>query len=311
MKNLILKALLFLIVLTVGLASLSTMYSFVLDRYALSEDKLVELNDKILVIGDSHLECAINPYLIDAINICKSSEEPIITYSKLLYLVEKKNIRPQKIIFGLSYHIFSDCGDIKLGNITQYQIARLQSNLLFLDNDTLLKYLDVTKLGIQTQALRHHQNIFKTSVQYHDFLYQDKLTCFRFLGGFYGSPRNNLDEASLTRALNNHYGIERQAQISHQKIDVLKNILNWSKQNNIEIVFVNAPLHEKYRNSIPVDFKNKVDSVTSHLVKYNGMNYINYSAMTLNDTLYGDFDHINYYGSRIFTEIIDSIISSH
>ncbi len=308
MKNFILRTLLFFIILILGLASLSATFSYISDTYALSKDKLVGLNNKILIMGDSHLQCAINPNLIDAtINICNSSEEPIITYSKLLYLVEKKNIKPQKILYGLSYHTFSDCGDNKHNNINEHQISRLNKNLYLLDNDTLLKYLDISKFEVQAQGLLHKQNILKNSANYLEYLYQDKIFSFSFLGGFYDSNRNNLSDTSLTNALDIHYGIERNVEISQQKSAILLSMLNWSKQHNIEIVFMNTPLHEKYRNSIPIDFKNKVDSIISNLVKYNGMNYKDYTKYELPDSTYGDYDHLNKNGAEFFTLMIDNM----
>jgi lysophospholipase L1-like esterase len=72
-------------------------------------------------------------------------------------------------------------------------------------------------------------------------------------------------------------------------------------ENNIEIILVNTPVHPGYYEKIPEIFFENHKKVYDYLQENFGAVYYDYSQFAIPDEGFGDGDHLNAVGAKIFT----------
>lgn len=267
-------------------------------------------NPRVILAGDSHGQVGFaTEFINSSVNICQSSERSIFTYYKLKKILESKN-NIETVILSYSYHSLAEIR-IKGSNaemLRRYHLivddkfynelheqGRTSSNLV-------LRYLaDIKKIPI---------GIANDIVEYVELNRSTSPDRFSFLGGYiydYTSIIGN--ESFVDRAILRHYYLEDEIKdFDISNIIYYQKISDFCMQHGVKLYLVNTPVHKAYYTKIPKKFTEKVDSL-GHSLSNEKTTYVNLSQVALPDSCFGDYDHLNWYGSIIISKYLDLIIS--
>jgi len=253
----------------------------------------ISLEGNVLIVGDSHLNTSLNPdQFASASNICMGGEAYILTFYKLKKAIED-NGQIDHVLCGFSYNNFSAYRDARLtGEKSKSQFS---------------KYYPVLPLDLPEKIVVNETKF------YHTFLRE--LTLYPnfspppYLGGFVKYPYE-LDKANLKETIRKHYYTNGPfIGISPYTEQFLDSIVSFTTEKNIELTLVSAPLHREYRSRIPEEIKTAFNKTKLRMTR-KGILVLDFLDISYNDTLFKDYDHLNYEGAQIFTELIKKEISN-
>lgn len=285
MRKFLKDILLFFVILAAGIILLSITSFFMLRSvsFQLPADKT------ILVIGDSHTQCAVDDNILkQAANVSSSATSYLYTYVKLKRFVGQ-NAQIKTVI--LSYHYKS--------------------------LDTELEQRWLYKPGVMIQQVPMYYcmmsnkdtRIFKYSPSYYISLLRMPKVCFDMLyrakgnvkrlqythlamGGFNAQQKTKLAEDIERRKDEPMPAKTFYSQIEHQ---YLEKIIAYCKAKNLELILLSTPVYhgDQYAD---VQFFEQVRQ--QHFLN---VPYLNYSDMELADSVFADVNHLNADGARIFS----------
>ncbi|MBI9066504.1 MAG: hypothetical protein JEZ09_04385 [Salinivirgaceae bacterium] len=295
-------SLLFLIVLGIILTIASSVYSYYRHKYLLPDNFKISSNITTLIIGDSHAESAFNDKLIpNSINIAFHAEHYLFTYFKLKKIVDA-NPQIDRIVLSFAPHNISQGADVSIFSDVRNSRSFARYFML-LDKDAVMdtysnsqnwkiNYLK-WRFMIPFQLKLELKLLFKSAINK-----PLKISDYPFIGTFYSSKKNNLD--NLRKNITAHFfNKENLCVESALSIKYLYKIMKLTNYKEIELVLINTPTYESYRNEIPKFFS----SIYSQLIdsiqkKYPLVIIKDYSTMKLDPGDYGDFHHVNIYGAE-------------
>ncbi len=251
---------------------------------------------RILVLGDSHLECGLidDNYPIFE-NRCYSGEPYILNYYKLRSI--KKN--------NDTDHIDAICLVYSYISIAKYRDSIFVSNesKQYIDNyaPALVDYNNLpSKYGVPFNS----QYILPIRARLPN-LEHFSLTSWK--GGYRHHTVSNIDPSSdlLSKQIEHHQykycdsGLDNY--ISTIQINFLKHIASYSNDLNIPLFLVNTPQHRDYNNVVPETIKEFHSKLAQELSANYATIYLDYHDMELPDSCFRDYDHLNDNGANIFT----------
>lgn len=288
MKKFVIKCILFLLFLLIYMGG-----NYIVNTHYINsiipEVKLD--NCKTLIAGDSHMKRALDPSFFDsAINISQNAEPYFITYWKLKKLLTINNT-VNTLLLGFSFHNISAFNDRKLND--QRWSHEMFKRIYPIEELNTLKDIEIDWPGYYTILI--------------------KKMCFypikkhgNYIGEYNNSYKINVSDYNIR--INTHYYYNnRNVGISEVAIDFLKSIITLCKKNQIKIVLIATPLHEKYFKRIPANFKQKFLHLKNKL-KNNDIIILDYSNVAFDNNAFVSSDHLNARGAQRFTKmVIDSL----
>lgn len=242
--------------------------------------------DKVF-IGDSHVLTAVNDSLIvDGINFSKTSEAYYYSFYKLTHLLES-NHQIKYVFLGYSYHSLASYYDSSVfGEYAPYVASDF---FFFLPLKEQLKHLHYNRILIIGKKILISGI---SNLGQRDF------------SGVYGSykARQNLSASkeAMDHRLRFQYPVDNVTEIlSNLNHTYLLKIIELCKTKKVELILLNTPLHNYYKENIPGVYVNLYDSVLNSL----NIKCLNFSDFTMeNDCYTPDGDHCTRKGSIIFTQ---------
>ncbi len=238
----------------------------------------------MLIVGDSHFQRGIDPSLFgSAENIAQLGEPYIISYWKLKKL--QSSLKLDTVIIGFAPHNISSFNDEKFSD-PEWSSEMFQRSFLIGDyKDT--KGMVVDKIGLAKVVLMQM------------FLLPRKKHIY-YIGKFAGTPQkkkmNPKDAASR-----HFYNKNEILKSSETSIAFLEKMVTLLKSRNITPILVCTPVHSSYLQLIPPSFRQTFTDQKEKF-KQSGIKVLDYSELTLPDSLFMDADHLNMEGSRRFTQ---------
>lgn len=306
--------------LFVGFFQLRVLHHFVYSDEALK----LSPYKKILFIGDSHAMSAFNDSLIpNSFNASRNSESLFQTYNKLEALL-KANPQITTVVLSFSPHnvakqadegiLYGDRYWPVLNSDSRRFIANALNNKLLPANtgggvrayaQQLKHYLIVSYLTIKwnwglPQSLNNYMDYFLEAKNNSAKIYYSPIFTLP-----YKSTHSNLDDNTIKKTIHRHYGTQCDTTTVFS-INYFWKIIETCEKQDLKLVLVNTPQHQKYRSQIP-EYNLKV---YNHLVSaiQSNVHYLDFSDLPLADKYYGDGDHLNYNGNIIFSDIIAASI---
>jgi len=238
---------------------------------------------QVAALGDSHMMCALNPFLFPgSINHAQTAEPLSITYRKL-QLIGNQNPQLEKVLLGISFNTLSDYNDRKL-----VQNPWAGNQLKRIAGFTTLHELRPAPLD--TALYWRHRLKRRWLIPL--------LQQAPFTGEFKSKPVR-LAEADLQKTIERQfYTNEVRTGLSQIALPYLDSIINWGDRNGRKIILVALPVHPDYQQAVPVFFKNKMDSIKQHHAKH----WLELSGHYYDDhSLFHDYDHLSKEGAQKFT----------
>ncbi len=261
------------------------------NQYLISQSELPFKKAQVLIVGDSHVQRAINPkYFADAQNIAQTAETYVASYWKLKYILNKVKI--DTVILGFAHHNISAFNDKKFVNeeAASGHFARLYAIQEFHKLDKIpVNWLEFYKIYFRNMLL-----IPKTN--HH----------LQFIGGFNKSKKSNVKD--YQGAINKHfYTGKKEIASSNTAIEHLHKIIDLCQQYKATLILLDAPVHTHYYNLIPAKFLSLYETEKIKAIQ-KGAFAIEKATSKYDDELYLNANHLNTKGANRFTpELIKAL----
>ena len=247
-------------------------------------------NENIVFLGNSHIECAVNDTIVkNSFNFALSNDYTEQVYIKLK-LLKRYNSQIDTVIIGYDNVLLSQNLDKPiLGIISPY-------------------YYDQYTINDITEIIKQSSFKYVSSHFYEPF---DSIKVGNILPSLWGeniniNNINNLGgyEYLVRDKLQRHIELEQSSQIRNLKFDnlsiyFLDKTLKFCEQYDITPIFLFTPHHKSSKLDIHT-YKNYYNRNLKHI------KYYDFREMELNDSCFGDKNHLNYKGARIFSEYLET-----
>lgn len=252
-------------------------------------------NKNVLVLGDSHLECAMNDTILNNyVNAAQSADTYLYSYFKLRAFVDDN---PQIDTVLLAYDhssmfLSKDNWINKEESILEkinnyYWLMNLKDCGPFLSRSSFYQ-------ALLQAPFRHWSTVLK-------FISHKKVTVKDLnIGGYNYLMRDKLSEdiQRNKRLLNGNNGSPDIKYSSYQK-EYLEKIIAFCEERKIQLILVNAPTHHtaynvKYKEAYYAYYKQNLEKVPLW----------DFSNMNLADSCFGDMTHLNFRGAALFSKLL-------
>lgn len=261
-----------------------------------TRNKTLELDKNIRIVfaGDSNIECAINDSIVESsINIAQSAETYLYTYIKLKSLIEYNN-QIDTVFLGFSFNgLLKETEDRWMYEITKISFYNY---LMGFSEKYIL---------MQNQPRAYFQGLLQSIasnllITIHSFTIIPPNKHVNYFGGYNYLIRSRLEEAKIK-----YQDPEpEKGQIQEKYLNMISNLCD---ERSIKLILLNTPKHEFYNNYLNEEIKQNWIKVRTSLSQ--GILW-DMSKFYLPDSCYGDLDHLNYKGARVFSQYLNGLIKS-
>lgn len=273
----------FLLILTTIIILLNEVTEYIVNK---SADFKLKSNPEYIVLGHSHPETAFNDSLInDFVNISQSGESYFYNYFKAKKIIDHN---PSiKVVF---LEFSNNQIDISMNNgiwKTRYMRRGFPIYSPFMDysHKSLLIRNNFTGY-LTSMAWSIKTNLVRTLT--FDFDYS------KTIGGYLHLERNKTD--SLINEILYSDIVYNFSKISDKNLKYLERIVNYSIEKGKKVILIRSPVHEKY-----IYYTNEEKYKEIKKIKFPHLEYLDFSKFPLQNSEFGDFQHLNYKGAEIFS----------
>jgi hypothetical protein len=263
-------------------------------NYIVAENSNFKLdsNPKYIVTGHSHPQCAFNDSLIvDFQNISQSGESYFYTYFKTKQIIEQNASIKVVFIEYTNNQINARMDDWIWGNTymsSRYPkyapyMSLADKRLLFFKNHS--GYLNSYSFSVKNNLER----IFKKDYSY------SKLD-----GGYVSVIRDKTDSLVANKVYNERKSITN---LSETNLFYLSLLIEFCNQKGVDIILIRSPQHEAYEG-----YFNELKYKEILKKKYSNFDYIDFSNFPVTNSEFGDLEHLNYKGAKVFSEFFAKLL---
>jgi len=247
-----------------------------------------------IICGDSHTQTALNDSIIpNSLNIAHSSEHYLYTYN-VLKLLLRNNRQIRTVILGFSYHNLSSFYDDYLfdEDKTQYMYPRY---FTVLDAEAMSLLVSNNFGGFLTDLKNTYHGVYR-------HINARELLDYSFIGWFYQSDRNYKNDSTVSRAIKEHYFNDDQSMqgFSAFQLIYLDRIIELCRLHDVRLILINSPLSKEYRARVPEEFIDRFNE----FAKSHDQQLLDYHDFEVPERCWGDGDHLNSSGAKIFSAYI-------
>lgn len=280
---------------------------------------------KTVFIGDSHALTAFNTEFIPkSFNASKNSEGYFATYYKLGAILNA-NPKIENVVLTYSYHNISitQNANVLYGDVYYYLYDEkgryiIQSSgkgelieFRYGSSESYLKSLisNLSHFSISTFLwVKYEIGLPVGANKYINFAISrfgndPKLNLHPIFQETYKSTKSNLDTNLIINSIERDFYYRNEVNSSDIMIESLFRMAELCNIRRVNLVLINTPLHPLYKSKIPGYYFQLHNSIIDSLKnKYDNIQYYNFTTVNYPDSLFGDGDHLNYYGMKIFSK---------
>lgn len=253
-------------------------------------------NNKYLVLGHSHPECAFNDSLIPNLkNISKSGELYFYTYLKARKLLtENKHIKVLFLEFS-NHAIINRMEEWTKSDIRiESQIPKYEA---IMDNDDCNYIINKNPIAfIKSMPL-----VFKNNINTILFNYKDYIVSYE-LGKYYRNKRADVD--SLLKVENSRIMKNDFSEFNGVNLFYFNKIIKYCADNSIELYLIRSPFHKQE----PIFLANESKFQTLLKTKFGKQTFLDFKDFPLLNEDYSDLDHLNYKGAKKFSLFFNNLL---
>lgn len=249
--------------------------------------------NKFLIAGHSHAECAYNDSLITNFkNIATSGESYFYTYQKLKEVLKQNNSFEIVFVEFTNNQIDGAMDTWIWGDKYISKFYPKYGSFIDFDDTSLLLKHNFSSLMNNFSVLqkRNFMDILKREYDYR-----------KDLGGYIPYK-----ETRVHRAIMNQIETKKNTpvnSISQTNLSYLQKLILLCKQYNKKVVFIRSPQHSKLSMR-----KNEPIFLEVYNNKFKGVPFLDFNDFHIPDYGYKDLEHLNYKGAEIISAKLDSIL---
>lgn len=274
-----------------------------------SIDACIPGNPSTVIIGDSHARWGIDPSCIEtSVNIAQETEFVMYSYYKLLKLLQSPN-HIDKVILAYSYHTLAKRGD--------YAISELMKRYHLLLDAQFYRDLCKDEGAYTSVVLRYASDILglplgiaNDIVEYTALKRDAGFNNLPYIGAYEARENSKIGKSTTANAtIKRHFYVqEKKGDVSPMRNHYLRKLRQLCELHDIHLYLVNCPVHSSYYEKIPAKFIGETDK-TGLFLENSLTTYINLSQMSLPDSCFYDYDHLNRQGAKIFSQHLNTLIN--
>ena len=261
-----------------------------------------------VIIGDSHTAAAGWPkYISKSINTSQKAEPLSISYFKARHIIEH-NKKVKNLIIGLSYHNLSQFNDLKYKDPiwSQEMISRVYPLIS-------LSEMIAQDINWKNFIYIYSKSFLTPNSDYYNLIIDKEHGKFPFIGGFGGfnnksNKKMRTNKKWLDSRIKRHYYYNDISAVSDLSTLYIGKLAKLAKDENVNIYFVHTPVHRKYLNDVPKEFKLAYKEIEK-TYKTKNVKFLNWSNMITQNKFYKDFDHVNREGAKKVSKRLNKIIN--
>lgn len=274
---------LFIAVVVVAFVSFTFIkYTFYIKPYIVNE------NTNTIIVGDSHVQYAINDSLIPGYkNISLNSEGYIYSYSKIKNII-KYNPHVKNVFLGFSYHNLSSYFDNYItGDFAQSVMPR---------------YIEVIDLRESLTLIWTSPHLIRPALK----ALISTRNNYSYIGAFPDYSNFAFNKESMQKMLEVQYFSKGELRgISDINKRYFTEIVKLCNNYGVNLTLINTPLHNDFLRKIPNKYINEYNSI---LGKYR-IQIIDFKGLELtNNCFLPDGSHLNTKGALLTTEYFKKIV---
>ncbi len=256
-----------------------------------TRDELMKLpnNEQIVFLGNSHIECSVNDTIVkNSFNFARSAEKMEFIYSKVK-LLDIYNPQIDTIIIGYDNVIFRQRSDTTFAPI-------LYSPYFFdtYDIDDIFEIFKSSSFGYIENHITHPFNWLKLYELLSPFYLRSvNITKLNNIGGYLYLKRDKLNEDIKKRS-----NFRERRYIDWLSIYFIDKTIEYCNKNNLTLIFMCPPQHNKC-------FLDSIYYKQIYKEKYSDIPFYDFRDLQLPDSCFGDLDHLNYKGAKVFSEYLE------
>lgn len=255
------------------------------------DSKLNEIsNYECLLMGDSQIQRFDGRLTEKPVkNIASSGEHYYFSFNKLKHLIKNKKHKIKQVILGVSMHNFAPTYS-RAFNLDYSEGTNSLNRYLYFFN--LFDESDFINLANDLPIIKLIKSVY----------YKPDW------GGFVESNNSNPSMEIIKETLKIHYTIQKDEDEfggSYQR-DYLYKIDSLCTKNNIELILLSTPYHNKYKEKIKPEYYVYFEET---LKKLNTRIHINFISEKVNSNFMSDANHLNVVGVEFYSKIIKSKIT--
>lgn len=250
-------------------------------------------NTKYLVFGHSHPECAFNDSLIDNFqNLSESAESYYYTYFKAKKII-KQNPSIETVFIEFTNNQIIDTMNnwIWQERYMNYNYPKYSPFMGFKDKMVLAKNNLSGYSNSSSLSLKH--NVGRVVKQ--NFSYS------KAIGGYLYLEKDKTDSLLNNMKTNSMY--ENNIPVSEMNLNYLSKLVRFCEEQGKKAILIRSPLHEKYSGY-------STESTYQEIRKsyFNSIEYFDFSKFPLNNSEFGDLEHLNHKGAKEFSIWFDHLL---
>lgn len=267
--------------------------------YLIKSVQLIESkHKKIIVLGDSNIECAINDSIyINAQNLSASSDSYYYSYLKLKKILNNKNNIDTVILSFAPHNLFDNGWLLSESHIytrlaTYYPLMNWDDFSFLFSNDPRAVIIAFPR-------------IVKQSIINFSYKFNPPTKDFTF-GGFDKIDRNILPEVRLKLKKGEKlpfFRIPDNFEIAKKEELYLNKIIDLCNSKQKVLYLINTPKRIELLNYPKYGVK---EFNTLYLKNYRSVNYIDLSKLDIPEDCFGDFVHLNSKGATLFSNLLQN-----
>lgn len=280
----------------IGSLYLLLIISVVGTRYIINKNANFKLQPNInkIILGNSQPECAYNDTLITNFkNLSKSGETYFYNYQKLKALIAQ-NPQIDTVFIEFSNINILEREDEKIwtNRFIMHHLPNYNNLLHWKDYELIIAKNPVgTQKAILASLKTNSERIMKQDYNYTSTI-----------GGYLYLKREKVN-AILDTIQNDKIKQTKNVRLSTSDLEYLDKMILICKNNNITPYLIRSPYHPKFQAE-------KYDSIFNNIIhtKYASVPFIDFKTFPLNDSDYGDLQHLNHKGATKFSKHFNEII---
>ena len=282
----LIKFVVFFLILAVITVLVSCMYMRSV-RFEIPDDK------NILVVGDSHTECAIDDTEFRrAINFSKSATSYLFTFAGMKKLI-RDNPQVDTVLLSYQYSSLNEENMNKWYDDVILLQERIPAFLPFMNISDLRVFLAIPGLPrIVLASVKTYLEFYghRRTGTYKAWI-RDNLGAFRQMND------NNLDKD--VKARTPYENPRKKSRLSTIQLDYLRKIINFCRDQKITLILLNTPVYEwrKFTDYRSYEYNSK---------KYlKDVRILDYADYPIEKKHFSDVSHLNKWGARAFSKYLE------
>lgn len=255
-------------------------------------------NEKYIVLGHSHSECAFNDSLIANFrNLSSSGESYLYTYQKVKKIFIE-NPKIETVFIEFTNNVINIEMDNWIWGDTLLTDRYPKYSFLMDFDDQLLLFTNNFYGFVKGMSLSLKNNFYNIIYKNYDFSNK--------MGGYLYLDRNKTDSLVMIikkKDLDIEY---TNNEISINNLNYLKKIIDLSKKHKKDIYLIRSPQHHLYSG---LDNEKKFKRVRE--TYFSSIDFLDFNEFPLKNKEFGDLEHLNYKGARVFSLWFDSLIKDN